>query len=199
MKKLLTLLFTLVCFTAFAEDKEKTDYMQLLSNIKSLSAEFKQVNNLKDYGEDIYTGKVYINMKEKALWDYTEPYSSWYLITTETIDHYDEINNQLVKMDAKELKEHALLQVLMDFQKLKSTFNVTEKKDMLVLKPKTNTGIIYINIVFKDGIISELQSKDNTGNTTSITFSKVKIDKNISDNTFKKKVPKDVTVINDGN
>lgn len=199
MKKLLTLLFTLVCFTAFAEDKEKTDYMQLLSNIKSLSAEFKQVNNLKDYGEDIYTGKVYINMKEKALWDYTEPYSSWYLITTETIDHYDEINNQLVKMDAKELKEHALLQVLMDFQKLKSTFNVTEKKDMLVLKPKTNTGIIYINIIFKDGIISELQSKDNTGNTTSITFSKVKIDKNISDSTFKKKVPKDVTVINDGN
>lgn len=76
MKKLLLLLFILVCFTAFAEDKKNTDYMKQLSDIKSLSAEFKQINNLKDYGEDIYTGKVYINMKEKALWDYTEPYSS---------------------------------------------------------------------------------------------------------------------------
>lgn len=71
MKKLLLLLFILVCFTAFAEDKKNTDYMKQLSDIKSLSAEFKQINNLKDYGEDIYTGKVYINMKEKALWDYT--------------------------------------------------------------------------------------------------------------------------------
>ena len=53
MKKLLTLLFTLVCFTAFAEDKDNVDYMKQLSAVKSLSAEFKQVNNLKDYGEDI--------------------------------------------------------------------------------------------------------------------------------------------------
>ncbi len=86
MKKLLLLLFTLVCFTAFAEDKDNAaDYMKQLSAVKSLSAEFKQVNNLKDYGEDVYAGKVYINMKEKALWDYIEPYSAWYLITNETI------------------------------------------------------------------------------------------------------------------
>ena len=74
MKKLLLLLFILVCFTAFAEDKKNTDYMKQLSDIKSLSAEFKQINNLKDYGEDIYTGKVYINMIDKALWDYSETY-----------------------------------------------------------------------------------------------------------------------------
>lgn len=51
MKKLLLLLFILVCFTAFAEDKKNTDYMKQLSDIKSLSAEFKQINNLKDYGD----------------------------------------------------------------------------------------------------------------------------------------------------
>ena len=196
MKKLLTLLFTLVCFTAFAEDKEKTDYMQLLSNIKSLSAEFKQVNNLKDYGEDIYTGKVYINMKEKALWDYTEPYSSWYLITTETIDHYDEINNQLVKMKAKDYKEYALLQVLMDFSQLSKSFTAKQKDNTLSLKPKNDAWLAYINIVFKDGVISEINSKDNAGNLTTITLSKVEIDKKISDSSFKKKLPKDVNVFN---
>lgn len=196
MKKLLTLLFTLVCFTAFAEDKVKTDYMQLLSNIKSLSAEFKQVNNLKDYGEDIYTGKVYINMKEKALWDYIEPYSSWYLITNENIDHYDEINNQLVKMKAKDYKEYALLQVLMDFSQLSKSFTAKQKDNTLSLKPKNDAGLAYINIVFKDGVISEINSKDNAGNLTTITLSKVEIDKKISDSSFKKKLPKDVNVFN---
>ena len=196
MKKLLTLLFTLVCFTAFAEDKEKTDYMQLLSNIKSLSAEFKQVNNLKDYGEDIYTGKVYINMKEKALWDYNEHYSSWYLIITETIDHYDEINNQLVKMKAKDYKEYALLQVLMDFSQLNKSFTAKQKDNTLSLKPKNDAGLAYINIVFKDGVISEINSKDNAGNLTTITLSKVEIDKKISDSSFKKKLPKDVNGFN---
>lgn len=197
MKKLLTLLFTLVCFTAFAEDKDNTaDYMKQLSAVKSLSAEFKQVNNLKDYGEDIYTGKVYINMKEKALWDYIEPYSSWYLITNETIDHYDEINNQLIKMKAKDYKEYALLQVLMDFSQLSKSFTSEQKDNTLYLKPKSDAGLAYINIVFKDGIISEINSKDNAGNLTTITLSKVEIDKKISDSSFKKKLPADVNVFN---
>ena len=187
MKKLLLLLFILVCFTAFAEDKKNTDYMKQLSDIKSLSAEFKQINNLKDYGEDIYTGKVYINMKEKALWDYTEPYSSWYLITNTDINHYDEINNQLIKMKTKDYKEYALLQVLMDFSQLSKSFSAEQKDNTLYLKPKNDTGLAYINIVFKNDVISEINSKDNAGNLTTITLSKVEIDKKISDSSFKKK------------
>lgn len=196
MKKILTLLFTLVCLTAFAADKDNTDYMKQLSAVKSLSAEFKQINNLKDYGEDIYTGKVYINMKEKALWDYIEPYSSWYLITNETIDHYDEINNQLVKMKAKDYKEYALLQVLMDFSQLSKSFSSEQKEDILYLKPKSDVGLAYINIIFKNNVISEIKSKDNAGNLTTITLNNVVIDKKISDSSFKKKLPDDVNVFN---
>lgn len=196
MKKLLLLLFIFVCFTAFAEDKKNTDYMKQLSDIKSLSAEFKQINNLKDYGEDIYTGKVYINMKEKALWDYTEPYSSWYLITNTDINHYDEINNQLIKMKTKDYKEYALLQVLMDFSQLSKNFSAEQKDNTLYLKPKNDAGLAYINIVFKNDVISEINSKDNAGNLTTITLSKVEIDKKISSSSFKKKLPKDVNVFN---
>lgn len=196
MKKLLLLLFIFVCFTAFAEDKKNTDYMKQLSDIKSLSAEFKQINNLKYYGEDIYTGKVYINMKEKALWDYTEPYSSWYLITNTDINHYDEINNQLIKMKTKDYKEYALLQVLMDFSQLSKSFSAEQKDNTLYLKPKNDAGLAYINIVFKNDVISEINSKDNAGNLTTITLSKVEIDKKISSSSFKKKLPKDVNVFN---
>lgn len=194
MKKILILFFTLVCFTAYAGDNSTSTLMQQLSSIKSISADFKQVNNLKDYGEDIYSGKVYINMKEKALWDYTEPYSSWYYITNENIEHYDEINNQLVIMKAKDYKEYALLQVLMDFSKLSQSFTVKEKESVLYLKPKKDEGIEYINITFKDNIISKIDSKDNNGNLTTITLSNVVLDKKINDASFKKKLPKDVNI-----
>ena len=194
MKKILTLFFTLMCFTAYAGDNSTSTLMQQLSSIKSISADFKQVNNLKDYGEDIYSGKVYINMKEKALWDYTEPYSSWYNITNENIEHYDEINNQLVIMKAKDYKEYALLQVLMDFSKLSQSFTVKEQENVLYLKPKKDEGIEYINITFKDNIISKIDSKDNNGNLTTITLSNVVYDKKINDASFKKKLPKDVNI-----
>lgn len=194
MKKLFIILFIFTSLSVFAADKN-SDLVDQLAGIKTLSAEFKQVNTLKDFGDDEYTGKVSIKMGEIALWDYKEPYNSWYLITKNSVKYFDEINNQLVEMDAKELKEYALLQVLMDFKKLSSTFDITSKKEMLILKPKQDTGVEYINILFKDNQINQLQSKDNTGNTTTITFSKMTIDKSISDSTFKKKLPKDVTVI----
>ncbi len=98
MKQLLTLFFILVCFITLATSDEQKDFVKQLSSIKSLSADFKQVNILKDYGEDIYIGKVFINMKDKALWDYIEPYSSWYLINSESIEHYDEIYGIIKKM-----------------------------------------------------------------------------------------------------
>lgn len=194
MKKTLILIFTLICFTSFAKDKNSVDYLAQLSAVKSLSAEFKQVNNLKDYGEDIYTGQVYINMKEKALWDYVEPYSSWFLITNETIDHYDEINNQLMKMNTKDYKEYALLQALMDFSKLSDSFTAKQEGNVLSLTPKNDAGLSYINIVFDNNTISEINSKDNIGNLTTITFNKIETDKKIDDTKFKKKLPKDVNI-----
>lgn len=194
MKKLFIILFVFAAsLSVFAADNK--GLVGQLSSIKTLTAEFKQINNLKDFGDDEYTGKVSIKMGEVALWDYKEPYNSWYLIKKDTVEYFDEINNQLVKMNAKEMKEYALLQVLMDFKKLSSTFNITSKRNMLVLKPKKYTGVVYINIIFKNKIISQLESMDTAGNTTTITFSDVAYDKSISDGMFKKKLPKDVTVI----
>lgn len=195
MKKLFVILFVFAAsLSVFAADNK--GLVGQLSSIKTLTAEFKQINNLKDFGDDEYTGKVSIKMGEVALWDYKEPYNSWYLIKKDTVEYFDEINNQLVKMNAKEMKEYALLQVLMDFKKLSSTFNITSKRNMLVLKPKKYTGVVYINIIFKNKIISQLESMDTAGNTTTITFSDVTIDKPINSSTFKKRLPRDVTIIN---
>lgn len=195
MKKILLTLIILLSFNVVFAAEKKQDLLDNIANIKTFTADFKQINTLKDFGDDEYTGKVYIKMKEKALWDYVEPYSSWYLVTKDNVDYYDEINNQLLKINSKEIKEHILLQVLMDFQKIKSTFSVSQKNNVVTLKPKSDTGVIYINIVFNNSVIKKLQSKDNTGNTTEIIFTNVEQDKKISDKVFNKKVPKDATII----
>ena len=106
MKRLIVLTFIFALFSIYANAADKKDsLLNSLSSIKTLSAEFIQVNNLKDFGDDEYTGKVSIKMGEVALWDYKEPYNSWYLITKDKVDYFDEINNQLVKMNAKDIKE----------------------------------------------------------------------------------------------
>ena len=82
------------------------------------------------------------------------------------------------------------------FSQLSKSFSAEQKDNTLYLKPKNDTGLAYINIVFKNDVISEINSKDNAGNLTTITLSKVEIDKKISDSSFKKKLPKDVNVFN---
>ncbi len=194
MKKLFTLLFILITFSAYGQSKATKNIIEQLSTIKTLSADFQQVNDLKDYGEDVYSGKILINMKDKALWDYITPYSSWYYITSEDIDHYDEINNQLVKRKAKNYKEYALLQVLMDFSKISENFNADYKRGVLYLIPKNDVGLEYVHITFKNNIISEINSKDNNGNLTKITLSNVALNEKIDDKSFKKDLPKDVNI-----
>lgn len=68
----------------------------------------------------------------------------------------------------------------MDFSQLSKSFSAEQKDNTLYLKPKNDTGLAYINIVFKNDVISEINSKDNAGNLTTITLSKVEIDKKIS-------------------
>ena len=82
----------------------------------------------------------------------------------------------------------------MDFSKLSQSFTVKEQENVLYLKPKKDEGIEYINITFKDNIISKIDSKDNNGNLTTITLSNVVLDKKINDASFKKKLPKDVNI-----
>ena len=90
MKKLtaFTIIFSLFAFLAFADSKNES-LLNKLSSVKTFTAEFKQVNNLKDFGDDIYTGKVSTIMGETALWDYNEPYNSWYLITDKNVDYFE--------------------------------------------------------------------------------------------------------------
>lgn len=196
MKKILILFVMIITsFTSvYAEDNKSKSLIDNFAEVKTLTADFTQINYLTEFGESTYSGKVYIRMKEKALWDYTEPYKIWYLITDNRIEFYDELANQLMKISTKDVKEQILLQILTDIKSVSKSFKITEDKNTLKLVPVKDFGLKSIDITFKDNMISEMKSIDNTNNVSKITFKNIKINEKISNNVFKKKLPKDVEI-----
>lgn len=188
------LIFSLLFSTSYAENKGTL--IDKLKTIKTFEADFVQINQLQGFGEDKYIGKVYIKMKEIALWDYKSPFKSWYLIDNKKLENYDEINNQLLRINSDEIKDHVLLQILTNIDIVTQNFKAKQKDSKTVeLYPiKNNVPVKKINILFENDMISKIISIDNSGNVTTFSFNNIIIDKNIPNKVFKKKLPKNVTV-----
>ena len=200
MRKLNLIFSLLLLFSVFMYSESfangKSPLLDTLKNIKTLEADFTQINKLQDFGEDTYVGKVYIRMKDIALWDYTNPFKSWYLIDNNKLENYDEINNQLLRISSKEISDHVLLQILTNIDKITENFKAlqTDKETVELFPIKNNLPVKKIKILFENNIISKVISTDNSGNITTFIFKNIKIDKKIPNKVFKKKLPKDVTV-----
>ena len=192
--KILTLIFTaamMIYSTAFASENN------LVSNIESINtmtADFTQINTIKDFGDDIYSGSLVIKSGEKALWDYYEPFVSWYIFSKDSITQYDGVNNQLIIYEGDQSLSNLLLQILLDIKEAKSKFNITATENTINLEPKEDIGIKNISLKTENGIISEMRSTDNVGNTSKIIFKNVKINLPLSDNAFLKETPKDAEI-----
>ncbi len=176
-------------------DNTTVDIMADVANVKTYSADFVQTNIVKDFGEDVYSGKVYIDMKKRALWDYTEPYITWYLFTNEYVEQFDEVNNQLMRYPNTEDSDSVILQVLMDFSTLSDVFDVEQEgNSTLHLMPKRDIGLRYMIIEVVAGKIVLIESEDTAGNKTRINFSNVKTNENIDGAVFVKSLPEGVEV-----
>ncbi len=195
-KFLFTFIFTIVSLSAFANDKNvsESQLIKEIENMTSIQADFTQINEIKDFGKDEYTGSMAIIKGQKALWDYKKPFESWYLFSANKIEFYDKNNNQLMIYETGEQITNILLQLLLDISVAKSKFDITTNKNIITLKPKEDLGVKFLNIEMKNNIISSMESTDNIGNNTKIIFSNVVINKKIDDKIFDKKAPKDAEI-----
>lgn len=195
-KFLFTFIFTIVSLSAFANDKNvnEAQLIKEIENMTSIQADFTQINEIKDFGKDEYTGSMAIIKGQKALWDYKKPFESWYLFSANKIEFYDKNNNQLMIYETGEQITNILLQLLLDISVAKSKFDITTNKNIITLKPKEDLGVKFLNIEMKNNIISSMESTDNIGNNTKIIFSNVVINKKIDDKIFDKKAPKDAEI-----
>ncbi len=196
----MTLTFLALSVGVYADDAKKVDLLAEVSKITSLQADFTQTNTIKDFGDDIYSGKVYIEMKKKALWDYIDPYLTWYMFSDTVVEQYDEINNQLMRYPITGDSDSVILQVLMDFSSLPNVFDVEQiDNDTIHLQPKQDIGLRYMEIDFAAGIINSISSEDATGNKTKIIFSNVLTNIDIPESVYLKALPDDVEIFDINN
>lgn len=202
MKKFLATLFFLLaanlCVAA------SNDILKSLGAIKTLTADFTQTNTYADTADtegkpvqDTFSGNVSVIMKNKAIFEYTEPYVSWYLFQKGSLETYDSVTNQLIKYKDGTLGDNIFLEVLTDFSAIETSFDVKETSPLVLhLTPQKNIGVKYLVVtVDEKNKISSMKTEDVMGNITELKFKNVKTDIKIPAKTFDKKLPEGVTII----
>ncbi len=169
-------------------------FLRNISNIKSIKANFIQVNEIVDFGEDIYEGSLTIVSKKYALWDYINPEDTWYLFSEDKLEYYDSLNSQLVVYKDFSISENVLLQMLMDLSIINSKFKTVVVGDKITLHPIGDIGAKYIEIFIKGSYIESIISYDFDDNKVEIKFSEMVYNGNIDETIFKKTVPDNTSV-----
>lgn len=200
MKKIWLILIA-VLFSSYSY--AESNLLESLAATKTLTGDFVQTNTYKDPTSsepvsDEYSGNIYVIMGDKALFEYTLPYESWYLFTKESVESYDSITNQLMKFGKDTQSDNIFLRVLMDFSTIEDNFDVVEKEgNVLYMTPKNeDMGIKYFTITLDDNKkIASMKTEDIMGTVTQLKFKNVKSGSSIPAKIFKKELPKTVTII----
>lgn len=188
--KLLTFFILLLLpLTAFSLDKEII--LKKLSQFKTATADFEQITEIQGFGEDFYSGKIYLISKQKVLWDYTKPYIQYYIFTPASMEYYDSSTEQLLKQKVTQSGgKNIIFQILVDITSAKDSFNIiAEDNNKLRLIPMTDIGLKYIVLTVNDNFITEILSTDNAGNNTKVYLKNIKLNAKIDPDVFNKTVP----------
>lgn len=193
-KAILIISLLLISMISYAESTG--EILASLNKIQSYTADFIQKTEIEGFGSDTYSGKLYIKSRSKAFWDYQKPYRQFYLFDQTTMHYYDSDSKQLIKQSL-DPNSNAYMRLMLNPADIKKDFtaayNSTTGK--LVLSPADkNSGINVMVFTIKNGQVAGITTKDQNGNNTSIMFTNIKIDPEISESVFKPEIPKGTEV-----
>lgn len=194
MKKLI-LIFAVMLTSVYVYAATAQSIISGLEKIKTYSADFVQTTEIEGFGEDTYTGKLYIVSGSKALWDYKKPYWQYYLFSTEQMQYFDSGTKQLVKQKL-DPSTNVFMRLMLKPSDISKDFDVTLKGDKLQLKPKGDLGLSEIVFTVKNGRITGISTLDQNGNNTKVELKDIQVDKPIDKSVFTPEIPKDTEVFN---
>ena len=202
MKKLIfiSVFFIIGVFSAFAVDNVsvlKDKFFKMIDNVSTMTADFSQITDIKDVGEDIYTGKMYLISKKKVLWDYYKPYVQYYIFTPTSMDYYDSSMEQLIKRRVTQSGgENIIFNLLVDFSTAKNEFDIQIiDNNTIKMLPKDDIGLKYLEVTFNEKFIQEIESIDESGNSTRVYLKNIILNKPIDEQIFNKQVPPETEII----
>ena len=134
-------------------------------------------------------------------WGYSKPYKQTIVGDGQHIWLYDVDLKQVTKSDQSQAIGDSPASILSDKNALDSSYSLKEDGSgdgidyVLATPKKNNAGYQFIRIGFKGDTLAAMELKDGFGNQTSIKFSNVNTQPNLSRGNFKFVPPKGVDVL----
>ncbi len=167
--------------------------------INSLSGEFTQTTSVRSMDEKFqYSGVFYLLKPEMLRWDYLVGSTDQAYLNGEEMILFQPAQKQAFLLKAGEVASgKSPLGLLLEMDDIEKYYKVREKKDRLVLHPKTPSIISRAELVIREGRfpISEIVLTDSIGNRTTISIEKVKINPPLKPEKFRFSPPEGVSVI----
>lgn len=164
-----------------------------LEKIRTYTADFVQLTEIEGFGEDEYSGRLYIRSGEKALWDYDMPYRQFYLFDADTMKYYDSDTKQLVVQEL-DPAQNVFMRLMLNPADIRDDFAVELKGDRLILSPNEDFGLREITFTVKNSRVTGIITKDQNGNNTVINLKNIEIDKEIAPSVFEPEIPEDTEI-----
>src|SRR5208337_1724460 len=192
------LCFWSMLFAGVAGD-EVARIQKAYENIKDIKGSFVQKSYIKDLKRtDTYSGQFFIK-PPKMKWEFKGDKPQAVYITGEDILIYQKKEQQVFKTRFdRATYGQSPIALLGGFGDINKEFDVSMKKDGLILKPKTPMGhIVQIELTLSDGVfpIEALSILDTASNKIDITLKDVRINTGLGERIFAFTPPEDASVI----
>ena len=175
-----------------------------LQGYKNLSGQFTQIISSENSSHSqSSTGEFWIKKPNQFRWHYSTPYIQQIISNGESLWVYDEDLEQVTIKDASQSIDSSPLAIILGSADLDKLFNITQLGDSddlqwLSLTPlEESSGFEFINVGFKNGLLTRMVLQDNFGQTTRLLFTDVSVQIPIADDKFEFIVPEGADVFDE--
>jgi outer membrane lipoprotein carrier protein len=190
---------------AFANQADADELKQLLANIHTFQADFKQMmvnSSQKTTNKEEAHGKMYLERPGKFRWESTAITKQVIVANNNLVYIYDEDLNQVIKRKIN-FRDPANPAILLSgsIESLQQVFLITKTKQAdadtwFTLKPKNKNNMYrFIKLHFQSNRLLTMAISDNLGQQSEIQFQHAVTDAPLNPNLFIFVIPKDADVI----
>ncbi|MBM4398739.1 MAG: outer membrane lipoprotein carrier protein LolA [Candidatus Cloacimonetes bacterium] len=202
--KIITAFLLIISITSIlSSDKLDDSYNQMLkayAGLNSWQAVINQTNYFAQTKTKLVSAGNFYYQKNRAAIRYTKPSEQALLIQNGKVTVYDKASKTAVRTQLD-----SAVQSLNPVEIVQTFWKKSEKQlqpndkgvTNLLLKPKKDDQIKEISVFLDDktGYVTKLIYTDKQGNSVTVAFSKMKVNKPIAEAVWKLDLPKDVKVI----
>jgi outer membrane lipoprotein carrier protein len=177
---------------------------KFFKDLHSMEADFhQQVLTSEGKLQQESDGHVWILRPGKFRWNYLTPYKQQLVADGQRLWSYDEDLAQVSVQPMDKVFSATPAMLLSGNEPLEKVFRLQEQpaddgQQQVLLTPKSDdSSVIEVHLFFVKGQLSRIEARDNFGNTTTFTFSKLVRNAAVDENIFRFVPPPDVDVVGD--